>query len=373
MAVDVYHRLAQHLDNLPAGYPATESGVEQRILRRLFTPEDAELALHLTLLAEEPRVVARRAGIPVEEVSRRLEDMARRGLVSIAHQEGKPPRYQAAQFVIGIWEYQLNRLDPELIRDVEEYLPALSDAAWTVPQLRTIPVGESIGAQLEAMPYEQAGYLVRAQKTLAVAPCICRRERKMVGEGCDRPEETCLLFGSAANHYVHNGMARYIDQDEALTILSQAEEAGLVFQPGNSEKPQNICCCCGCCCGVLRNVKQQPKPASWVASMFVATLDADTCQACGTCETRCQMEAIWLEDEGVVLDTDRCIGCGLCVTTCPTESLSLVRKPESERPYLPKNTVDTYIRLGRARGKLGVSEVVGLSVRSMVDRLLAPR
>ena len=43
---EVYRKLARHLDNLPGGFPSTESGVELRILRRLFTPEDAELALH---------------------------------------------------------------------------------------------------------------------------------------------------------------------------------------------------------------------------------------------------------------------------------------------------------------------------------------
>ena len=41
MYLDVYEKLAQHLDNLPPGYPRTESGVEMRILRRLFTPKEA--------------------------------------------------------------------------------------------------------------------------------------------------------------------------------------------------------------------------------------------------------------------------------------------------------------------------------------------
>jgi hypothetical protein len=39
MAIDVYEKLAMHLDDLPAGFPRTESGVEIRILRRLFTPD----------------------------------------------------------------------------------------------------------------------------------------------------------------------------------------------------------------------------------------------------------------------------------------------------------------------------------------------
>jgi hypothetical protein len=50
MAKDVYEALAGHLDTLPTGFPRTENGSEMRILRRLFTPTDAELAIHLTIL-----------------------------------------------------------------------------------------------------------------------------------------------------------------------------------------------------------------------------------------------------------------------------------------------------------------------------------
>jgi len=34
----LYRRLQQHLDRMPVGFPATQSGVEIRILQRLFTP-----------------------------------------------------------------------------------------------------------------------------------------------------------------------------------------------------------------------------------------------------------------------------------------------------------------------------------------------
>jgi H+/Na+-translocating ferredoxin:NAD+ oxidoreductase subunit B len=51
---DICKKLARHLDNMPGGFPTTESGVELRILRRLFTQEEAELALALTFLPEEP-------------------------------------------------------------------------------------------------------------------------------------------------------------------------------------------------------------------------------------------------------------------------------------------------------------------------------
>jgi hypothetical protein len=60
VAKGIYTRQAQHSDNLPAGYPRTDNAAGIRILRRLFSPEDAELAPNLTMIAEPARVVARR-------------------------------------------------------------------------------------------------------------------------------------------------------------------------------------------------------------------------------------------------------------------------------------------------------------------------
>ena len=42
---DVYQRLAKKLDELPNGFPATESGVELKILRKIFTQEEAEMKI----------------------------------------------------------------------------------------------------------------------------------------------------------------------------------------------------------------------------------------------------------------------------------------------------------------------------------------
>jgi ferredoxin len=326
-------------------------------------------------LAEEPRVVARRAKISSQEAAHRLEDMALKGLIYRVRPRGRPPLYQAIHFVVGIWEFQVNRLSPDLVHDFEEYLPVLFDGqVWRkVPQVRTVPVGESIPAQAEVLPYERAEMLIRAHSRFAVAPCICRREMRMVGEGCDRPEEACLMFGSAADYYVTNGMGRPIDLEEALAILSLAEETGLVLQPDNARRVGNICCCCGCCCGVLRSAKRLPRPASAVFSPFVAAADPETCEGCGICVDRCPMEALELGVGTVELDLDRCIGCGLCVTTCPADSITLLRRPDAEQRDVPRNAVEEFIKMGRARGKLGYGEMLSMVVRSKVDRLLAAR
>jgi H+/Na+-translocating ferredoxin:NAD+ oxidoreductase subunit B len=365
----VYPQLARHLDDLPGGYPATESGVELRILQRLFTPQDAALALKLTVIPEPPRVVARRAGLIEAAAAERLEAMASKGLIFRVTDKNGRADYMAAQFVVGIWEFQVNRLTPELIEDMEAYIPTLMRTAWKRPQLRTIPVNRSIRTELPVMTHERAEALLSRHRTFAVSPCICRRERTMVGQGCDRPQETCLSFGTAAEYMVANHIGRFIDASEALAILHLADKKSLVVQPGHARAANYICLCCGCCCGVLRTLKTYPRPADMVASAFSAHADPSACSGCGVCPERCQMDALSLMDDRVVLDTGRCIGCGLCVTTCPTGALTLKRKPADQQPRIPHNAVTAALAHGRARGKLGMGELIHLQIDSALDRL----
>lgn len=370
---DVYENLAAHLDDLPGGYPRTPGRVEIRILRRLFSPEEAALALHLTLLPEEARVVALRAGQQTAAVGARLEAMERKGLI-FATRTGSRVRYGALQFVVGIWEAQVNRLTPGLVADFDEYLPHLFDHdTWRkVPQMRVVPVNRSIAVRAEVMPYELAEELIREGRgKLSVANCICRQEQRLAGRGCDKPLETCLGIGTAAEMITRSGRGRPIDEAEALEILKVADEAGLVLQPGNSRKAVFICTCCGCCCGVLRSLKRREAPADYVSSPFVAALDVDSCSGCGTCVDRCQMQTLSLVGGRASLDASRCIGCGLCVTSCPTGSLTLERKPDSAQPRVPATLVQNYLKLAQARGRMKLPGLVGMQVRSVLDRLRA--
>lgn len=63
------------------------------------------------------------------------------------------------------------------------------------------------------------------------------------------------------------------------------------------------------------------------------------------------------------INSENCSGCGLCVTTCPTGSLLLERKPESEQSYVPLSLTETYIKLGQARGKMGLRYLIELKIR----------
>jgi ferredoxin len=348
---DIYATLARHLDHLPTGFPSTESGVEMRILRRLFTPEEAETATLLTMMPEPAAGIAQRSGRKVSDLADRLESMAARGLI-FRLSKGGTLLYSAAQFVIGIWEYHLNDLDEALIRDVNEYMPTLMKHSWLgtkTKQLRVVPVAQSVSAEMGVMPFEAAEAIIDRQSKIVVSPCICRKEQKMIGKGCDKPMEACFSFGGAAFYYEQNGLGREIDKAEALEILKAGVDAGLVLQPGNQQKSVNICMCCGCCCGVLKNLKIMDRPARVVHSNYYAQVDEAACTGCETCMDRCQMDAISMTEIAQV-NLERCIGCGLCVTECPTDAMTLKRKAAEAHYVPPRNVVETYMNIAHERG-----------------------
>ena len=351
---DVYEILRERLDSMAVGYPATESGIEIKILKRLFTEAEAALFVKLAPLPQTPAEIARKLDRDGNEVAGQLETMARKGLL-FRVRKGDRVRYAAVPYVVGIYEFQLNKMDESFARDHEEYFREVFGSAIQgsqTPVLRTIPIDRQLVADYPVAPFEDVLRIIESQESIAVAPCVCRTTKQLVGEPCDKPVERCFSFGSHAAYYVENGMGRYISKAEAKALIIANEKAGLVMQPFNSEKAGGMCSCCGCCCGVLRSIKAQPVPADAVKSNYFAEVDGDSCTGCETCIERCQMDAIAIIDDVANVIRDRCIGCGLCVTTCPAEALALIKKPEKEQYVPPKSGVETYIRIAQERGML---------------------
>jgi Na+-translocating ferredoxin:NAD+ oxidoreductase subunit B len=350
----VFRSLAEHLNRLPGGFASSDTGADLRLLERLFSPDEAELAVHLTLDQETAEIIAGRAGLLLSQVGPRLDEMAQKGLIFVAQAPDGSSLYQAVPMVVGIYEYQIKHLSQELLADFDAYWPTAkaSPPVDTIPQLRTIPVGESIDLQLNALSYEQVTELVKSNDRFAVTTCICRHTAKMRGGGCQAPEESCLMFGDWADYYVRTGRGRSVDRSEVFEILARADAANLVLRPSNSKTISLICTCCGCCCGSLANLKKNPRPADIVASAFIARLNAEVCQACWTCLDRCQMEALVAGDGRVILKSERCIGCGLCVTTCLNKALTLERKPETVRTQVPPTMQATWQIMAEAQARV---------------------
>jgi electron transport complex protein RnfB len=352
MSEDVYRRLARTLDAIPNGFPPTESGAELRLLAKIFTPEEAALVTVMRLSREPADKIAARAGVDPGEAYHTLKAMARKGQIR-AGRKDRQLAFGLLPFAVGIYEEQLTRMDEELARLFEEYFQEARGAITrqSPPIHRVLPVEEAIPAGIEILPYERASQLLENAQAWGVQDCICRVQQKLIGRGCDRPVENCLVFAPVEGAFDHREGTRAITKEEALQILREAEDAGLVHSPGNYRDGHNyICNCCVCCCGVLRSVAEFGVPTAIASSSFVAVVDQDLCAGCGDCLARCQFAALAVPDGVCLVDPLRCVGCGLCAAVCPSEALHLEHRPESQISRPPADLREWMAQRAQARG-----------------------
>lgn len=373
---DVYRRLQRHLDRMPVGFPATASGVELRILRRLFTPEEAEVALLLSMLPETLERIQKRdrSGRGAQELGRILDHLAEKGAIvggrAFAGRDGTR-RYSKALLAIGAYELQVDRLTPELEADMAEYTKeAFGRALLTgkTNQLRTVPVNARFVPERRVGRHDDARALLQASRgPFAVLNCVCRQGRDLLGERCRQTDvrRTCLALRGVARSAVALGIGVEVTRLDALALVERAEREAMVLQPANTRDPQFMCFCCGCCCGMLRAAKQFPRPAEYLQSNHYAVVAADRCNDCQTCRSRCPMEALGSGEHGsTFVDRGRCIGCGLCVGTCPTGAIRLAPKA---KPFVPPRSRNAlYLRILRER--FGVVGSAGMIGRALVGR-----
>jgi ferredoxin len=262
--------------------------------------------------------------------------------------------------VVGFYEYQLNNLTPELYKVAEQYLKEFLVHEYNktgIPQLRTIPIEQSVEIEHPIASYDELKILIdNIGEPIAVSECICRKGKEMINDPCKRTtiKESCFSFRNGAETLIEKGNARKISKEEAYKILEQAQADGLVIQPANSLRPFCICTCCGCCCGILTHQKIIPEPAKFFATNYYAQVDEDLCIGCGTCEERCNMDAVHVEHAISKVDKTRCIGCGVCVPTCTSEAIKLYKKGELNIP--PKNTLSTYLAIMDKKAELAREE-----------------
>ena len=331
MSDDIYKRLAAALDGLANGFPRTESNVELRILRHVFTPDEAEVAAALTGRPAAAGEVARRVALEPARVTETLESLAERGVIWTGRVDDASG-YRLAPFVVGFYEaHMLEARDVEFARLVEEYLCGGGAVGIMSAQPAIHRVVPARGATEKewVLPYDDVRAILGKASSFRVEACVCRLQQEELGtRRCDFPLESCLWFSFAES----GDQAGGISHEEALAVLDEAERVGLVHTVSNVASGIGyVCNCCGCCCGLLRGINEWGIEHSVAQANYFAEIDPDTCTACGTCQERCQVDAIAERDDGVrVVRRELCIGCGLCVTGCPSEAVRLMRKPDDE-------------------------------------------
>ena len=348
----VYTDLQKHLDKQAVGFPATKSGVEIRILKELFTPEQAGLTLHLNYQPQSVREIfnsVKGKGMSLKKVKSMLEEMETNGAILSTIQNGTE-RYFTIPLVVGIWEMRwlANKATPQFMADFGEYGSSgfgKTFVSTKVSQTRIIPVEKSISVGHRVTTYDHIREIINSTDgQIGVGRCMCREIAKQRGQPCKitSRQETCMAFSDWARHFIKFGIFREINRKEALEVIRQNEEDGLVLQPTNYQKIDFVCSCCGCCCGILTSLKRLPKPAENWAHNFYAEVDTEVCTGCGTCVERCQMNAAVLNEENgfSTINLDRCIGCGNCVASCPSGALRLVKMEKVTVP--PQDSTNLY-------------------------------
>ena len=353
MSENIFRQLQQRLDLYSMGFPATESGIEVNILKYLFSEDDAKVFLSLTHKLAIASSIASSLNQPLEKVAVHLEDMAERGLL-FRLKKADSVKYAAIPFVHGLFEFQVKNLKRDFAEMVEQYFEEAFDKAIQEGAkyfLRTIPVNQSIDVTYNVASYDDAVQILKSKPRIVITDCICRKSAAIVDNGCGKSMEACFMFGSMGQYYLDRDLGREISLNEAIDILVQCREDGLVTQPATSQNPGGMCNCCGDCCGVLKALNKHPKPTEIVFSNHMAMVESDECTGCEICLDRCQMNALRITDEEVAeVNKDRCIGCGLCVTTCATEAIRLIPKRETEYHVPPANSAEQMMLMAQKRG-----------------------
>ncbi len=374
---DIYRQLQQRLDDLPVGFPSTQTGIEIDLLKVLFSPEEAKLATKLGFLPEPLKKIHRRVkkmGMSLNELESFLDNMVQKGLIlggDIYKNRGKGKFYGNALYAIGIYDYQLGRLTKEFAEANYKYLN--EDLLYELnrkdipSQIRTIPVEKSITPEHYVSSYDDIRKIIEnSEGPFAVADCICRKTMNLLGNPCKTTNllETCISMEEAALHTLYLGYAREIDKQEVLEILNKAQDEGLILQPTNSQRPVFVCACCGDCCAFLASMKKLPRPADYFTSNYFSEVDEELCDGCGTCVERCQMGALTLVDNISHVNLDLCIGCGNCVASCPSNARYLIKKSKEHVP--PKDFEKLYTKiLMKKKGFIGTLKTLGRMMLGM--------
>jgi NAD-dependent dihydropyrimidine dehydrogenase PreA subunit len=322
------------------------------LLEKLFSPEEAELAAMLKITLETPKSIAARLGRDFQETRQMLKGMVKRGLIKAGKTEGGLG-YGLLPFVVGIYEYQLGRIDAEFAQLFEDYYQQSFTRMLEVsPQVhRVVPVNETIQTGMEVAPYESVGQIVANAKSWGVLDCICRVQKALIGDPCEHPVDVCMTMSAKPGAYDHHPGIKALTQEEAMDTLKRAADAGLVHTVSNSQEGVwYVCNCCTCSCGILRGMAEMGVANVVAKSSYINVVDVDLCSGCEDCVEYCQFDALELGDDFVMTVSElRCVGCGVCVPQCSTGALSLMQR---ELPEVPPVTEEDWLEArAEARGQ----------------------
>jgi len=295
------------------------------LFRIIADPAEADLLLALPGNAP---AMAEKLGRPEDEITGMLHNLFVKGLV-FPSKKTDPPTYKMCRDLVQFHDASI--LWPDAPQDYLDLWRDFMDIEWPdvakvfsqmVPRpfTRVIPVGITIQAKTHVLAFEDVHDIIENARNITVTKCTCR----LTSRKCDKQLEACLQINRGADYNLARGTGRQLTKQEALDLVRQCEEDGLIHVVINKQDvDQFICNCCPCCCQTMP-VLIKHNISVIEPSRFAAQVDPDLCSSCGTCLDRCYFSAITQEnDETAKVNPEKCMGCGLCQVTCPSEAISM--------------------------------------------------
>lgn len=379
MAKDLYDRLCRFYEFMLGSLARRDEF--KRTLRETVAEEDLSVFFLLPFVGAMPlSKLQGKAKMPPEDLGAALDRLASEGFVMAYHTlEG--PTYERGN-VVFMTEQQVRKPEDTPRRTFyaeffDSYLSGESlgavptktpyyrvvpvESTVVAPSTpRTIPVNVPIPDPRQVLPVDVVSEVIRREASLiGVAQCYCRKTKRIIGNGCDHPLETCFVFNELAETLIANGLARQVDYEEAMEIIWHCEELGLVHNVDNCvEKVRSLCNCCACSCGIPKTWEMGMTNAGG-PSRYVVLYDAARCTGCEACIPRCPTPARRRIEGQLVVDAEQCVGCGLCVTACPEGANHMVLR--EELPAILPDHDALY-------GKIGREAIVGMVKRRLLGR-----
>ncbi len=407
--MDLYQRLRKHFDSGPIPFPETETDVEIQLLKNFFTESDCRILLSLgwvRITAEKclERLKKDRApegALALDEIRKKLDEMYLQGSVSMKVLDGERT-YCIEPVAVGWYEHHVDFLTLEKVKTFYKYADQEFPSLWggdgirkgIPPQMRVIVhpdaitkekttdgakrvigINESVFPEAGVARYDDVRRMLEAlpQDHLYVLNnCICKQCQDLVGEPCKVTDDRrhCMSMGPGAQGYLDRGQGVRITKQEAVAMLEWQIAQGMVLQCGNfADELREVCACCGCCCGVITRAKKLGRPIDIFHVTHQADIQDDACRQCGTCFTRCHMEAVVKQGEGKDIkyrvDVNRCIGCGICMAGCAHNAITLIRlqtqpPPKTKDDLIKQRLKERYGMIGYL--KFAVKALIGIRV-----------
>ncbi len=353
-------------------YPISNTVID--ILKFNIKEQDLDLVMAFeNSISQTMEQLLKSSGLSEEEILKKVDNLAKRGVIFNQPNRNGVMVYRllpiARQFEYNFMKKldkteendQLAKLFEKFHEEnntlVQSNRERFKSALKAIPPIdRTVPIRENretgeelniiVNEELEVpeeqiLPTQKIEELIEKYDDIAVGHCFCRQHAEFIGNPCKQIAliPSCFTLGKSARHTSNHGFSKLVSKEEALKILKQCEEAGLVHKAyhlhGDTSKEEvAVCNCCSCCC---LNSRQGMIFPTVNATNYLAEIDPDLCIGCGTCVEKCHNQAIELNDDNIAeRNEEYCVGCGVCAYFCPENAISLVEGPRMVRMFPEK-------------------------------------